>query len=145
MLEEKPDVLALADAARTAREMAGDTREILTQDAYLAVEARLRLPPGLELGPFAFCADFDDEKAARLHVVNRAGLRRLIETSPARVAAASGYSFTIRSPDITPLEPATVDELRAALEARTVRMESIPRFGQGATTLELRELKTFSP
>ena len=145
VLKKKPDVFALRDAARTAREMAGDSREILTQDAYLAVEARLRLPPGLELGPFAFCADFHDEKAARLHVVNRAGLLRLIETSPARVAAASGYSFTIRSPDITPLEPVIVDELRAALEARTVRMESIPRFGQGATTLELRELKTPSP
>ncbi len=141
VLKKKPDVLALRDAARTAREMAGDTREILTQDAYLAVEARLRLPPGLELGPFAFCADFDDETAARLHVVNRAGLLHLIETSPARVAAASGYSFTIRSPDITPLERAIIDELRAALEARTARMESIPRFGQGATTLELRELK----
>ena len=145
VLKKKPDVFALRDAARTAREMAGDSREILTQDAYLAVEARLRLPPGLELGPFAFCADFHDEKAARLHVVNRAGLLRLIETSPARVAAASGYSFTIRSPDITPLEPAIVDELRAALEARTVRMESIPRFGQGATTLELRELKSPTP
>lgn len=145
VLKKKPDVLALRDAARVAREMAGDQREILTQDAYLAVEAGLRLPRGLELGPFALCADFDDEKAARLHVVNRASLLRLIDTSSAKVAAASGYSFTIRSPDITPLDPATGAEIRARLDLRRGRTETFPRFGQGATTLELMELKPGSP
>lgn len=141
VLKSKPDVFRLRDVAAKVREMAGDEGEILTQDAYIAVESHLRLPQGLELGPFALCSEFDDKTAADLHVLNAAGMARLLETSPAKVSAASGYSFSIQSPEIVALNPAVEKKLREALEARTEHMEKVERFGQGATTLEIRKLK----
>ncbi len=110
---------------------------LLTQDPYLAVEAGLTLPRGLEMGQFCYFPDFSDDEAKRLHVMNRARLTALIRDCAAPVAALSGYAFAISSPQIEP----TDDEEQAAFwhetYARYEPVLSIPDFGQAFTTLQV--------
>lgn len=113
----------------------GDT--LLTQDTYLAVEARLPVPPGLEMGPFSYFPDMPTERARRLRVLNRERMRELLEKTPSSLAAFSGYGLAIRSPEILPLSEDEQAELWAIVTRRYQELCQVPDFGQAHTTLRL--------
>ena len=136
-----PDLLRLGDAAAQIRDLVAKPREgeelLLTQDAYLAVETGLRLPPGLEMGPFSYFPHLSDADARRYHVLNRHLLLELIETTPAATAAMSGYGFAVRSPEMDEVPAADQAAFRAALSDRYREIDCLPDFGQNYTPLHL--------
>jgi len=142
----KPDLVQLQEAAaelRSLAEAAGEGNEVLllTQDAYLAVESGLALPPGLEMGPFSYYPDMEAERAAELHLHNRASLTELLRSSDAAVAAISGYSLSIQCPQVSELALEEQARLQSLLESRYEFVRAIPSFGQGHTTLRIYRKK----
>ncbi len=115
---------------------------LLTQDPYLAVEAGLRLPEGLELGQFSYYPDWDTARARRCRVLNRAGFEALLDTCPAPLAAFSGYGFAIRSPEVRPLPAAEQQAWWDRLERRYAPWATVAPFGQADTELRLYQLKS---
>ena len=110
---------------------------LLTQDVYLAVESGRRVPDGLEMGPFGYFPDLDDDQARRVLVLNRARLLDVIATTDAPDAATSGYAFAIGAPAMTELDAADQRSLRESLARRYSRTGEVRDFGQGWTTLDL--------
>lgn len=139
VMREKSDLAQLREVGRQLRGLAPEGGVLLTQDAYLAVESGLALPPGLEMGPFSYFPD--DEEAARHRVVNRESLRRLLETSPAEVCAYSGYGWAIASPVMTPVPEAERGALVEAIERRYEEVAVVPDFGQNKTPLRILRRK----
>jgi hypothetical protein len=139
-LREQSPVAQLRETAQWVRELtAGDSgTELLTQDTYLAVEANLPVPHGLEMGPFSYCPDWPRDKAARLGVVNRDMLCDLLASGTnAPIAALSGYSLSIRSPEVLPVTTEDALLFRSLLDKHFDLVETIPAFGQAATPLEI--------
>ncbi|OVE73484.1 hypothetical protein BVX94_03835 [bacterium B17] len=134
---EKTPLGKLREVAGFVREIAGEDGEILTQDAYLAVESKLRLPHGLEMGPFSYYPDWSTEKATARHVLNKEMMLELITNTKAPVIALSGYSFTISSPSVTELSEEEQYELRGALGRRYKLIKTVEHFGQAGTELEI--------
>ena len=139
------DLGQLRAAGRRLAEAARPGELLLTQDVYLAVEAGLRVPSGLEMGPFSYYPDWSDERAERFRVLNEDGLTRVLTTSDARWAAYSDYGFSIASPSITPVAPQQVERFRGILHERYDVMTTIPSFGQAYTTLYILERKPDQP
>jgi hypothetical protein len=131
------DLAGLRQAADRIRELDPGGALILTPDTYLAIETGRNVPPGLEMGPFSYYPDFSTAKAQRLHVLNDQRLHDLIQTTPATVAALSGYGFTIRSPMLTPADPDSATVITSALMNRFTPAGTIEDFGQASTTLSL--------
>jgi len=139
-MKAKPSLLLLRDiGAEIRRDSRTDT--LLTQDTYLAVEAGKKVPRGWEMGPFSYYPDMPDERAAALHLSNRASLLGDIASSTADFAAISGYGLAIASPHIMPLASDHQAELRAALDARYAHVRDVPAFGQANTVLSLYRLR----
>ncbi|MCL1910418.1 MAG: hypothetical protein FWG05_05740, partial [Kiritimatiellaeota bacterium] len=104
-MKKKPDIFVLRETAKLIRNAAGEGESVmsgknplLTQDAYLAVEARMSVPRGLEMGPFSFFPELSDEEALKHNVHNANTLREMILTTDAQFAAFSGYAFAISCP-----------------------------------------------
>lgn len=129
----------LQRAAKIVREECGGKPGdvLLTQDTYLAIEAGMRVPPGMELGPFSYFPYWDDKKAASCHVLNRKAMLELLETTDAKAAAFSGYGLTIRSPTVSPLEPGEERELADIVGRRYQSVTNLAEFGQADTTMRL--------
>ncbi len=145
-LREQSPMAQLRDMGNWVRELtlAEQGTELLTQDTYLAVEARLPVPRGLEMGPFSYYPDWTRERAERIGVLNRDMMIELLSTATnAPIAALSGYSLSIRSPEVE--EVVREDRLAfdAILESRFDLVESVPGFGQAATTLDIWRVKKF--
>lgn len=136
-LREKPHLQVLHETAVRVKALSGDSDVLLTQDTYLAVEAGLHVPPGLELGPFSYYPALDTPTARRRRVVNREMLDTLLRAAPAPVAAISGYGLAMASPGVTELPAEEQRRLRDALAVRYVPADAVRPFGQGETTLEL--------
>lgn len=136
-MKERPPLKGLQEAAAAVRRLAPEGGELLTQDPYLAVEAGMTLPRGLELGPFSYFPEMPDARADRLRVVNRSRLRAILSASPARVAAFSGYGLAIRAPEVEELPPDEQAALWTLVRERFEPAGVIPRFGQAGTTLTL--------
>jgi len=138
-LKTRTALQGLREAAAAVREQGGDGggKVLLTQDTYLAVEAGWHVPEGMELGPFCFFPDLDDDKAARLHVLNEKGYQDRIASSGAPVAAFSDWGLAIRSPEILPVETDQVQRLEQALRMYYSPATRIENFGQGETPLRI--------
>jgi len=104
------------------------------------------VPHGLEMGPFSYYPDWEREKAERLGVLNRDMLLELLATETnAPIAAFSGYSLSIRCPEVEEViheDQVAFDEI---LDARFERVETVPHFGQAGTPLVLWRLKPDIP
>ena len=137
----EPDLIRLCRAARLVRELSGGSDLLLTQDCYLAVEARMHVPRGMEMGPFCYFPDWSQERAERLHVLNRDMMLHLLSNCAARVAAFSGYGLSIQAPEIVPLDAEEVELLHRTLQRRYRLHSRIPQFGQAHTTLEIYVLE----
>ncbi len=140
-MKEQPPLVKLQRAAREVRRLAPAGGELLTQDIYLAVEAGMTVPRGFELGQFCYFPGFSDEQAAARRVVNDRMMREILGSSPATVAAFSGYGLAMRSPDIMELTPAVREPLWEIVHARYQPAGEIPFFGQASTPLRLFVLK----
>lgn len=126
---------------RVARELmdegARPGEELLTQDAYLAVETGMRLPRGLEMGPFAIFPALTDAEAAAMHVVNVSLLQKLISESDACFAAFSGYGLAVACPGVTELSIDEQEQLWEPVRNRYRDYGHVDGFGQAYTTLRL--------
>lgn len=143
-LRTQSPVAQLRDMAQWIRDLsdAAQGKELLTQDTYLAVEAGLPVPRGLEMGPFSYYPDWPRERAEKIGVLNRDMMLDLLATeSNAPIAAFSGYSLSIRSPEVEEVvreDRLAFDEI---LQTRFELVESVPGFGQAGTTLDIWRLK----
>jgi len=135
--KEKTDLAVLRETGAQIREMLGEDDLLLTQDTYLAIEARAQVPHGLEMGPFSYYPDMPREQAEKLNLINRPMMIDLLLSAPAPVAAFSGYGLTIASPEIAELSSGDLKKLRTALEASYQKTAEVPAFGQAHTTLEI--------
>ncbi len=136
-MKDQPPLIKLRATAAEVRRLAPEGGELLTQDTYLAVEAGMTVPRGLELGPFSYFPAYTDEQARARRVVNEGMMRELLSHSPAPVAAFSGYGLAIRAPDVVELKAAEQAELWSIVNERYTPAGEIPYFGQASTTLRL--------
>lgn len=128
--------LARLRAAGAAVRERADGRPLLTQDAYLAVEADVPVVPGLEMGPFSFFPELDAPTARLRHVHNEVTLLDAIAETDASVAAVSGYTFAIACPSTEPVDPRLRSFLIEELVLRFPEpVHSEERFGQHNTPL----------
>lgn len=134
---------AAALVRETASSHASGGDILLTQDTYLAVEAGMHVPAGMEMGPFCFFPGLDNEQARRYRVFNEALMTALLKEGAAEVAAFSGYGLAISAPGITPVEKDRVQRLEAALLSSYSPMAEIENFGQGETTLRIYRRSVF--
>lgn len=133
-----PQVFRLREVGAWIRAGNPEGAPLFTQDAYLAVEARCPVVPGLEMGPFSLFPGLSDEQARKHHCHTPATIVQTLETTPAAVAAVSGYTFAIACPATDPVPGETRQALLAALEERFGNpVMEIPSFGQQRTTLRL--------
>ncbi len=135
--KETTDLQRLKQVAHMVRTYAKDDPYLLTQDAYLAVEAGKKVPPGFEMGPFSYFPELTDAEALRYHVLNKGRLQSVLKQAPTQVAALSGYAFAVRSPimDEVPVEDQVLFD--ALIAERYDLLEQIPHFGQNYTPLRL--------
>ena len=115
----EPDLVALRRIGRELRALAAarGTRQLWTQETYLAVEAGLEVPRGLEMGPFSKPQPLDVRPP---------------------LAAWAGYTYALRFPDLAPAPDCA--RRRAALsQAYPKILLTCPDFGQGHTQLTIAE------
>jgi len=136
-LKEESSLCVLRRSAALVRAVTEPGDVLLTQDTYLAVEAGMNVPEGLELGPFSYFPDWSSERAAGIHVVNREMLLELLGSCEAPVAAFSGYGLAISSPAIAELPVEEQDVLWDKLKEQYVPFREIEKFGQDNTTLQI--------
>jgi hypothetical protein len=135
----------LSRAAERAKELAGGETEWLTQDTYLAVEARCKVPRELSMGPFSYYPSFPDARAEKLGVANRKSMLELIASPKHRLLVKSGYGFAVACPEVRPLAPDEARELENAVAEHFDLVETWPRFGQARTPLEFWVRKAAPP
>jgi hypothetical protein len=136
-MKEQPDLRRLQEVASWINEVLPPGELILTQDTYLAVEAGLTVPRGMEMGPFSYFPAFDRTKADTLHVLNRESMLELLKTTPARMAAFSGYGLSIYSPEVQEIAEEDQAAFWAVVDSRYAHVMDIPSFGQGHTVLKI--------
>ena len=134
-LKEEPPLRRLQKTAARVRALAGPDGLLLTQDTYLAVEAGLRVPRGMELGPFCYYPGLTTAQARAQHVLNRPLFESVIRDCGARVAAFSGYGLAIRAPEIVKLPPEEQAALLAVVLSVYQPAGTVADFGQGDTVL----------
>ena len=133
-----PQVFRLREAGAWIRANNPGGAPLFAQDAYLAVEAGCPVEQGMEMGPFSLFPGLSDEQARWHHCHTPSTLVRALETTPATVAAVSGYTFAIACPSTDPVPGETRQALLSALERRFGKpVAEVPSFGQQRTTLRL--------
>ncbi|MDD5705835.1 MAG: hypothetical protein PHR35_07905, partial [Kiritimatiellae bacterium] len=135
------DLALLRSTGRWIATRVAPDQTLLTQDLYLAVEARRRVPSGFEMGPFGYFPELSDEAAARHHVLSRARLRAEISSGASPLAAFSGYGLALAAPAMTAVPEDERAELQALLSARYTPIRTVPDFGQEHTLLTLWGLR----
>ncbi len=126
----------LRRAGRVVREQNPEGKPILTQDAYLAVEAGFPVVPGFEMGPFSIFPDLSDDEARAHRVHNVATAEKAIREADYDVAALSGYAFLLGCPSTAPLPYPDRERLRESVRAPFgAPVYSEHRFGQQNTEL----------
>jgi hypothetical protein len=136
-MKDRPPLFRLREAAAEIERLDPGGTTLLTQDLYLAVESRRRVPAGLELGPFSIFPGLSEDEAAARRVMTLDRLEALLREGPCPLAAFSGYGLAIRAPEIVELRPEERERLWTALQSRYRPVGEIPFFGQAGTTLTL--------
>ncbi len=136
-VRDEAPLTQLRHAAEALRELDPEAGDVLTCDAYLAVEAGLEVPVELNMGPFSFFPEMETDQAERLHVLNPERLQALLQEAPPALAALSGYAFTIQSPGILPTDPELLETIENWIRQVYLPERQIPDFGQAHTELHL--------
>ncbi|VGO12273.1 hypothetical protein PDESU_00824 [Pontiella desulfatans] len=139
--KEQNDLQTLREAAGVVRQNMPEKDVLLTQDTYLAVEAGVSVPSGMELGPFCYYPDMPREQAEQFHLLNREMLIQLLNQTDAPLAAFSGYGLAIECPAVAPVAENDAAEFAEIVEARFEKVEELASFGQAHTTLSIYKLK----
>jgi len=119
--KNKCEMAQLKDAAKLVETLDPGGKTLLTQDLYLAIETRRKVPDGLEMGPFS--------------MLDGDGWKKLLSSAPCPVAALSGYAFAIKPPECVERSFDEQIEFWSILKKRYSRAAKIESFGQNATTL----------
>lgn len=135
--KSEPDVIRLKKTAAMVRELSGNSKELFTTDTYLAVEAGMDVPQGLEMGPFGYFPGLSDEEAKRFHVANATLLAGITESTGAKVAAFSGYGLAIAAPAMTKIEEKDRAALFDIIGTKYASVTNVPHFGQEYTELSI--------
>ncbi len=136
------DLDLLRRTARDIQALSENDPVLLTQDTYLAVEAGLRVPAGLEMGPFSYFPDLSDDDAERFHVMNATRLTALLDAAPCRVAAISGYGYAVRAPVMDQVPDKDRQRYFSLLGQHYDRVQEVSDFGQNGTTLYILKRRT---
>lgn len=139
--KEQSDLQALREAAAVVRQNMPADSVLLTQDTYLAVEAGVSVPSGMELGPFCYYPDMPREQAEQFHLLNREMLIQTLEQSDAPLAAFSGYGLAIESPAIAPVSEEDSKRFDEVVQSRFRKIKELSHFGQAHTELTIYKLK----
>ena len=139
--KDMPPIVKLRETAGLIKSLCKPNDLLLTQDPYLAVETGCALPHGLELGQFSYFPDLTREQAEKMNVLNRDMFAELLQNCNAPIAAFSGYSFAIQSPQITPLPPADKSFFEQIVSNRYELIGTVTNFGQASTELHLYRKK----
>ena len=129
------ELAQLREVARDIESIDPGGRDILTQDLYLAIETRRKVPVQLAMGPFSYWGENLPYSGAERLVLDDAGIEALLESAPCEIAALSGYTFAITVPSCreTPLDRQI--ELWSLLKRRYYHVFTESDFGQHATPL----------
>ena len=133
--KEQTELAKLRDAGREIEAVDPGGKTIFTQDLYLAIETGRTVPAGMEMGPFCYFPEMPTEEARAVHVLNRTLMDDLIRTNACRVAACSGYAFAIAVPTCDEVPFEEQKHFFEALKRNYRLVDSVPKFGQNATTL----------
>ena len=125
--KEKFELPQLRDVARRVEALDPGGEELLTQDLYLAIETRRKVPAGLEMGPFAMLSDEE--------------WRKLLGHCSCGIAALSGYSFAIEPPVCQERSMDLQMEYWSILKRNYKLVEREDAFGQNATPLLILKRK----
>lgn len=136
------DLALLRMTGRDVKTLAETDGVLLTQDTYLAVETGLRVPDGLEMGPFSYFPGLGDDEAARYRVMNKGRLTALLASAPCRVAAFSGYGLSIRAPVMDEVPQEDRQLFLSVLGKNYDVVQEVPGFGQNSTTLQILKRRT---
>lgn len=136
-LKKASPLRVLQQTAERVRELSQPGDLLLTQDPYLAVEAGLDVPRGMELGQFCYFPEWPRDKAENGCVLNREMMIELLEMVEAPVAAFSGYGLAIRSPQVSRLTEKESRELWRIVEERYAPRFEVEPFGQADTRLRV--------
>ncbi len=136
-IKKESSLVNLHKAAVMTRSLAQESRELFTQDTYLAVESGMKVPHGMEMGPFCYYPDWPTSRAVQCHVLNREMMVDTILNSPATVAAVSGYGFAVKAPAIMPLESRDVSLLWKTLLSKYQLFRTVDGYGQAGTKLDI--------
>jgi hypothetical protein len=139
--QSQSDLHRLRNTARQLRDFAPGAGELLTTDLYLAIEARLDVPRGLELGPFSYFPDLSTARAEHLQVLNPERLDLIIQQAQPPLAAISGYGFTIQSPSITLVPAERRLRIQRSLQEHYQPIAVVDPFGQSNTRLDIFRIK----
>lgn len=140
--KDTSQIAGLREVAAALRARAPYRRALLlTQDTYLAVEADMRVPVGMAMGPFSYFPDMSTEDARRYRVLNRELMEDLLQTTDAPMAAFSGYGLGIEMPGVERMRADDGDAFRRIVRDRYNLADTVEHFGQGHTTLTLWRLK----
>lgn len=119
--KNKFELAQLRDVAKRIEELDPGGKELFTQDIYLAIETRRKVPVGLEMGPFSILSDNQ--------------WRELISSAPCKMAAFSGYAFAIEPPECSERPVSTQMKYWQLLKEKYDLVDREEMFGQNATTL----------
>ena len=134
--KDSSELSQMRDVARKLETMDPGGTMLLTQDLYLAVEMGRKVPEGLDMGPFSYFPDLSDAEALSINVMNTRRMEALLRSAPCRLAAFSGYGFSISVPKGDETPKPVQNRFRELLDAGYMKFSEIPHFGQNHTTLE---------
>lgn len=96
----------LKEIGRFLREHTTPGATIFTQHAYVAVEARRNVTPGMEMSIFSYFPDWSTEKSLKYRVTNNELLFRAIMEAEPEAVVLSEDSFWLAQPHFRPLSKA---------------------------------------
>jgi hypothetical protein len=124
----------LANVATYLQQSVPDDGELLTMDAYLAVQSDLKLSPGWEMSVFSYFPGRPDSDGAKYHLVTEDALARSLATADAVALTDTDLGILLRKRlnGYMPARVLTEAELQQALPGLSrYRLAKVyPSFGQ---------------
>ena len=123
----------LKEIGRFVRERTTPGATVFTQHAYVAVEARRNVTPGMEMSIFSYFPDWSVEKSLKYRVTNNELLFRSIMEAKPEAVVLSGDSFWLAQPYFRPLSKAERPAVTRWMEGKYYLARTFPpldRWGQ---------------